>query len=187
MGSYCGIHFDELSICDSKSAVPDDWAALFQERDRHEQTKNHTDEQDDEPQRIVEYVVSRDVFLRRLAILGATEESIRRVFDEWLCQERETWQSYSEDWAEDGEIGVRAGQILKGLNELDYVKWCHFASESLRTRYDFANWEKRELDLDPFKKQFYELQESYIWFAGYGSHINLRALTPANTTTSLQP
>jgi len=184
MGSYCGIHFDELSICDSKSAVPDDWAALFQERDRREQMRHHSDaEEDDEPQRFVEYVASRDVILRRLAILGATEEVTRRAFDEWLVEERATWQGYSEDWAKGGEVGERAAQIIKGLNELDYERWCRFASEALRTRYDFSQWDKREGELDPFKKQFYELQDSYIWFAGYGSHINLRALLDAASDT----
>ncbi len=86
MGSYCGIHFDKLSICDSKSEVPDDWAALFQERDRRETRR--TQEVGEDPALNVDYAASRDVILRRLSILGASDAAVRGAFDTWLAEEQ---------------------------------------------------------------------------------------------------
>ena len=64
MGSYCGIHFDKLSICDSKSYVPANWAVLFQESDRREETRPHEEsEPDDEDYKFVFYETSRETFL----------------------------------------------------------------------------------------------------------------------------
>lgn len=180
MGSYCGIHFDDLSICDSKSIIPDDWAVLFQERDRREQSgRPPSDQEDEEQSRTVDYVATRDSIVSRLAILGATEEATRRAFQAWLFEERLTWKMYAEEWANDGHLGKHAILIAQELEDLDYDRWCNLASEVLQTRYDFTRLDARQADADPFKKQFYESDGSYLWFAGYGSHINLRALLDA--------
>lgn len=179
MGSYCGIHFDNLSICDSKSEVPDDWAALFQERDRRETWR--TQEVGEDPALNVDYAASRDVILRRLSILGATDAAVQGAFDTWLAEEQEQWRGYAERWSDQEAISETAVKMVEGLNGLTYRGWCRFASDALRTRHDFANYDRIQNDLasDPFGKQFHELQDSFLWFAGYGSHLGLRALLDA--------
>jgi len=183
MGSYCGLHFDKLSIVDSKSEVPDDWAALFQERDRRESKR--TQEVGEDPQLYVEYVAPRDVILRRLSILGATEGATRRAFGAWLANQRADWADYSERWADNDLMSSHATQIIKGLSELTYEEWCRLASDALRTRYDFPNFDRieKELESNPFRKQFHDSSDGYLWFAGYGSHIGLRALLDAAPDT----
>jgi len=184
MGSYCSIHFDELAICFSKSVVPDDWAALFQERDRREEVRHHPDAQEnDKPQRFVEYVTGRDVMLRRLAILGATDVAKRRAFDQWLSDERARWREYSREWSKDDSPDKYATQVFDGLNDLDYEGWCRLSAKALRNRYDFLRSERIERELDPFQEQFYETDDSYIWFSEDGSHIGLRALLDATPDT----
>jgi hypothetical protein len=179
MGSYCGIHFDKLSICDWRSEVPDDWAALFQERDRRDTWR--TREVGEDPELYVDYAASRNVILRRLSILGATDEAVQRAFDTWLAEEQEQWRGYAESWSDQGAISEIPAKMLEGLNGLTYQEWCRFASGALRIRYDFANYDQIQNDLanDPFRKQFHELQDSYLWFGGYGSHLGLRALLDA--------
>lgn len=179
MGSYCGIHFDKLSICGSKSEVPGDWAALFQERDRRE--TRPTQEVGADPDLCVEYAASRDVILRRLSILGATDEAVQRAFETWLTEEQEQWRDNTEGWSDQEVISEHAAKMLKGLNGLTYQEWCRFASGALRIRYDFANYDRIQSDLasDPFRNQFHEPDDGYLWFAGYGSHLGLRALLDA--------
>ncbi|WP_317214551.1 HEPN/Toprim-associated domain-containing protein [Gluconobacter sp. GP1] len=175
MGSYCGIHFDKLSICESKSEVPGDWAALFQERDRRE--TRPTQEVGADPDLCVEYAASRDVILRRLSILGATDEAVQRAFETWLTEEQEQWRDNTEGWSDREAMSEHAAKMLKGLNGLTYQEWCRFASGALR----IANYDRIQSDFasDPFRKQFHELDDGYLWFAGYGSHLGLRALLDA--------
>lgn len=81
MESYCGIKFDNLSICDNKSYVPDDWTILFQETDRRSDVRQHEDaEPDDESCSFVWYEADRAMILSRLALLGATEAAVKICF-----------------------------------------------------------------------------------------------------------
>jgi hypothetical protein len=66
MGSYCALLFDNWQVIHTKSVVPDELCALFQESDRIV-TPSYSDESDD-----IKYLAPREVLLGRLDILGCT-------------------------------------------------------------------------------------------------------------------
>lgn len=174
MGSYCSIHFDELSVCSNKSHVPDAWAVLFQESDRIEEFRRHEDQApDEEPYCFIIYRTDRETFCRRLSLLGATDAAMRDVFNMWLNQEREDWKRYAKDWAD--ENGV-AKELAEALASLDFESWKSYANQALRTRYNFS---------DPYKpknrieEQFHHHSDSYLDIAAYGDLLTIRALLEA--------
>lgn len=174
MGSYCGIHFDELSVCDNKSHVPEAWAVLFQESDRIEEVRRHEDQApDEEPHRFVIYRTDRETFFRRLSLLGATDAAMRDAFNMWLNQEREDWEQYAKEWTD--ENGT-AKELAEALDSLDFESWKSYANQALRTRYNFS---------DPYKpkncieEKFHDSSDSYLNIATYGDLLTIRALLEA--------
>jgi hypothetical protein len=175
MGSYCGISFDRLSVFDARSYVPDDWASLFQESDRRTEMRRYDeDDEDEEPALFVEYVASRPTILRRLALLGYTEEAAKIAFNLWLEGERETWNYYVKEWKCGPEDSTAA--IATGLGRMDWESWKEHAQAALATRFDF---DKRDDEKDPLTSKFYDLDDSYLYIDGYGSLMSLRVLLDA--------
>lgn len=175
MGSYCGIHFDKLSICDSKSSVPSEWAVLFQESDRHEETRPHEDaEPGDEEYEFIFYETDRETFLWRLSLVGASDSTMTLAFDTWIVQERETWKEYAETWI--GEAPHYAKARCEALADLDFDVWKAHASQALHTRYNFANPFEPQTEL---QKSFHSPNDSDLHFAGYGNLLTIRAMLEA--------
>ncbi len=174
MGSYCEIQFDELSVCSVKWNVPDEWAALFQESDRRSRIciDEDTESEDPDPPKI-EYRADRSTVLWRLALLGATDATMRSVFDSWLESERANWRQYRDSWTD--EVQTDAARVCTALDALDFNEWKHQANKALHIRYgsDFAK------PTDPFERCFHENDDNFLHFAGYGSLIGLRALLEA--------
>jgi hypothetical protein len=175
MGSYCGIKFDNLSICDNKSYMPDDWAILFQETDRRSELRQHEDsEPDDEPCLFVWYEADRDTILSRLSLLGATEAAVKYVFETWHAEQRDDWGRYAVEW--EGELAKRATELHAALSSIDFESWKTHANQTLHTRYNFK---------DPYKpknvieEQFHDGSDSYLNIAGDGDLVTIRALLEA--------
>jgi hypothetical protein len=177
MGSYCSIHFDKLSICDSKSYVPTDWAVLFQESDRREEIRPHEDaEPGDEDYEFIFYETSRETFLWRLSLVGASDSAMTLAFDAWIAQERETWKEYAETWK--GESRENAKARYEALATLDFDAWKAHANQTLHTRYNFANPYEPQTELE---RGFHGHNDSYLHFAGYGDLLTIRAMLEACT------
>lgn len=177
MGSYCGIHFDKLSICDNRSYVPTDWAVLFQESDRREETRPHEDAgPEDEDHEFIFYETSRETFLWRLSLVGASESAMMRAFDAWITQERETWKEYTETWEDESQASANARN--EALTALDFDVWKAHANQTLHTRYNFANPYEPQTELE---RAFHEHDDSYLHFAGYGDLLTIRAMLEACT------
>lgn len=174
MGSYCEIQFDELSVCSVKWYVPDEWAALFQESDRR--CRFCSDEDTDlegSARPVVDYCTDRPTFLWRLALLGATDTTVRSAFEKWLESARATWREYRDSWT--GEEQMGAARICTALDTLDFNEWKHQANKAIHARYgsDAAK------PTDPFEQRFHDYDDSFLHFAGYGSLVGLRALLEA--------
>lgn len=173
MGSYCGINFDNLSICDSKSYVPTEWAMLFQEVDRRSEIRLHEDsEPEDEPSLFTWYEIDRNTFLLRLSLLGATDAAMKFAFDNWLIAEQEEWAQRAIDWDKDLENYARRMQI--NLERFDFEIWKRIAHQTLRTRYNFKSPYEPS---DEIEKNFHD--GDYLWVGGYGSMLGLRTLLEA--------
>lgn len=175
MGSYCSIHFDDLSICDSKNWVPDSWAVLFQESDRRQGLCRHDDtDPDDDPESAIWYETDRETFLSRLSLLGATESAVKHAFEAWLAEQRDDWGRYADEW--DGATGAHAREIRAGLVSLDFEGWKAHANQTLYTRYNFTTPYE---PTSAIEEQFHSRDASYLDFAGYGELITIRALLEA--------
>jgi len=175
MGSYCRISFDQLGVFESKSYVPDDWAALFQESDRREEMRRDEGaDEEDEFELYVEYVADRSTVLQRLALLGITQAASEEAFRTWHQNEQETWTEYAETWGE--ESGAHARKVADALASLDWPTWQGYAQACLATRF------RPEADTDegnPLTRQFHDLNDSYLYVDGYGSLLSLRVLLEA--------
>jgi hypothetical protein len=163
MGSYCEIRFDNLDVCGAKSAVPDHFCALFQESDRRIQ---RVPDSDPEHTPYVVYETSRSVMLDRLALLGCTTAVVRECFDDWRLGQIETWSDDGEDWA------TRLTSTLKALT---FEEWQSRVPHVLRDQ--FSNKEPAdEIDRNMLDTGG---DDGWLWFAGYGSLISIRALLDA--------
>ena len=67
LGSYCAVRLDEHEVFSAKYAVPDDFVALFEERDRKLGAR---DPEDADALAPVTYTASRSTILKRLDLLG---------------------------------------------------------------------------------------------------------------------
>lgn len=167
MGSYCSIYFDKMDVCGEKSAVPDQFCALFQESDRV--TRRSGDHDDDEHTDVV-YETTREVILARLSLLGCTSEVAKERLAAWLATKRATWEEYckgeGDGWAED------TAQVLRAFS---VEEWYRRAPDVLATQYT------RDTPLDEIDRKMGDHNSSvgWLWFDGYGSLMNLRALLDA--------
>jgi hypothetical protein len=169
MGSYCSITFDAMEVCVSKSIVPDDFAALFQEADRDPQPPpdEHDDEDGDRPR--YRYTATRETILRRLSLLGATCEAAEMTFQLWLKELRESWIDHaSKGW------GQETAQACK---QLSLEEWRRRVPEVLATRYNEGAFDRKPTD--EIDRQLRNHDEGWLWFDGYGSPLSLRALLDA--------
>ena len=128
---------------------------------------------DQPPETIISYTAPRSAIVRRLALLGATGTVVEHAFAHWLAEERETWRDYAETWSDD--IRGRAVQVREGLERLDLGEWGRLAREVLATRYDLD----ADATADALVGQFRDLNDSYLFFGGYGTLLSLRALLDA--------
>ena len=165
MGSYCSLYFDEMDVCGVKSYVPDQFCALFQESDRRVRRPKDGDADDDASD--VVYEASRDVILRRLDLLGYTNAVASREFAAWLAEERARWAEYS---ADDGDW---AAETNAGIRSLTFEEWRRRVPEHLANRYE------REQPHDEIDRHMRESEDSWLWFAGYGSLTSIRAMLDA--------
>ena len=167
MGSYCGIHFDDLDVCVAKSFVPDHFCALFQESDRV--VRRPSDPGADDTARDELYETSRAVMLERLALLGCTRKVVHEAFEIWRQEEIAS--------IEDGDLDEHDKQFIAALTSLSFEEWQSRVSHVLRTQYSHSK------PADEIDRRMRELDssDSWLWFDGYGTHLNIRALLDACT------
>ena len=161
MGSYCTIYFDELEICSAKSAVPDEFSAIFQESDRQTRTSQYED--DDTPD--IVYQASRNVVLSRLALLGYTSQIARDRLAKWILNERTTWKKYADygDWA---------AETAEAIRNLTVEEWYERIPQVLAMQFN------HDEPIDAIGR--YMRDDEWLWFDGYESLAGLRALLDAN-------
>lgn len=168
MGSYCVIKFDALEVCIAKSVVPDDFCALFQEGDRQVRSELSSDEKeeaDDTPQ--IVYETSREALLSRLALLGCTSAVVRDCFEAWRRDQLERWKGYTDDgWG---------GDVALALESLSFEVWAARAREVLAGQFD----DKESKDEIDRRMRDIGSDDSWLWFAGYGTPLSIRALLDA--------
>lgn len=166
MGSYCALKFDEIEIFDAKSVVPDNFVALFQESDRVVRTVPETDEEDSMTD--IFYQASRDVILARLALLGCTEDVVKEKFEEWKRNQKKSQEEYV------AYSGDEADETFKAINEFDFDVWRERGSALLAKA-----WDKLPKPVDEIDRRLREKYEGWLYFAGYGSLVTVRALLDA--------
>lgn len=163
MGSYCTLYFDDLDVCSSKSFVPDDFCAIFQEPDRRSRRSRDTDSESPE----ISYEAGREVVLARLDLLGCTSAVARERLEAWLKEERAEWNEYLEDG------GDWAAESAQAIHDLTADEWYARISHVLATRYSAPE------AADAVERHMREADGGWLWFDGYGSLIVLRALLDA--------
>jgi len=163
MGSYCAISFDKMEIAASKSAIPDEFAALFQEADRDSRLQPG----DDPEETSYRYTAARLKLLQRLSLLGATSEAAAHAFDQWRSTELETWGEYArEGWGQDQ---------LQALQTLTLSEWNRRIPDVLATRYNSGDHQFTDL----IDRKLRDLDDEWVWFDGYFSLLNIRCLLDA--------
>ena len=163
MGSYCTIYFDELDICCAKSAVPDEFSAIFQESDR--QTRISQYEDDDTPD--IVYQATRNVVLSRLALLGYTSQIARERLAKWILNEQTYWKEPAVNCDLDAETA-------EAIRNLTVEEWYERIPQYLATKFN------HDEPIDAIDRYMRNDDESWVWFNGYGSLAGLRALLDAN-------
>ena len=166
MGSYCTIYFDELRISSAKSAVPDDFSAIFQESDRLVRKSQY--EEDDTPE--VVYEATKATVLARLDLLGCTSRIARERLSKWITEERAKWAEYA------SEYGNWAEETAMALRKFTIEEWYRCVPLVLATKYDQDEPEP----IDEIDRAMTTFKESWLWFDGYDSLVGFRALLDAN-------
>ena len=92
MGSYCSLSFNGIDILSSKSVIPDNLIALFQETDRV--VRNVPETEDEDARTDVVYEAPRSAISRTLDLLGYTEQIVQERFAHWRAREIEDWTDY---------------------------------------------------------------------------------------------
>jgi hypothetical protein len=169
MGSYCELSFDNLSILDSKSWIPEYLISLFQETDRHIFQETFDDE---EPRKNTSYRTSRNIILHRLDILGFTKEAAQIAFEEWLSSEREMYA----EWVADG-ASPWAVKTANALNSFSYDEWKELAPIALSNRYKT----EKENEENETVKRMSSLSEDWLFFECNDQRLVIRALLEACT------
>ena len=166
LGSYCTVYFDDVDVCSAKSAVPDDFSALFQESDRLVRTSRYAGDADPE----VVYETTRDVVLARLDLLGCTSQVARERLSKWIKGKKATWEGYASggdlDWAE---------ETADALGKFTIEDWYARVPKVLATRHT------REQYIDVIDRHMNGNASSWLWFDGYNSLVGFRAILDAHT------
>lgn len=166
MGSYCALKFDEIEVFDVKSVVPDNFIALFQETDRVVRKAPETAEQDDMTD--IFYQASRDTILTRLTLLGCTEDVVKEKFEEWKRNQKKSLDEYI------AYSGDEADETFKAINEFDFDVWRERGSALLA-----KGWDKLPEPVDEIDRRLRDNYDGWLYFAGYGSLVTVRALLDA--------
>lgn len=165
MGSYCSLHLGPYEIFSFKSAVPDSLVALFQDSDLVTATGQGADDEI-----AIDYIISRDVALTRLALLGFSQLAAEARFSDWLNSERARWESYSVDQNWDFAKPVQAA-----LEALTFEGWRSRVPSAIAHHFDGD-------ELEDVADQHMRAGKDGDWlfFDGYGSLFTLRAILDAS-------
>lgn len=167
MGSYAALSFDELSVHEAKSVVPDIFISLFQEADRRVTKLSGEPDEDDY---IYRYAAPRGVVLLRLDIMGFTARAAQNAFEHWRrieIAEKTEWLSLGDDWVEDQ---------LKALKDLSYEEWRARVPSVLRDRYSS---EKRK-PKDKIEEEMLDASgDGWLFFGASDERLVIRALLDA--------
>ncbi len=167
MGSYCALKFDEIEIFDAKSVVPDNFVALFQESDRVVRTVPETEEDDSATD--IFYQASRDVILTRLGLLGCTESVVKEKFEEWRKNKKKSLDEYIAFSGDEPD-----SEASKAINEFDFQVWRERGAALLPIR-----WGDLPEPVDEIDRRLRDHDDNWLFFAGYGSLVTIRALLDA--------
>ena len=161
MTSACVLYLDNIEISEQKEYVPDPFSALFQETDRHEVP--------DEENGIinVHYRASRQTILRRLDLMGCTEDFSEQRFEQW--RQIRTQEASDSDFRQDE---------IQALNALTWQEWKKRVPKVLRTQFDLHNYRKFADEID---RRMKDDDPSWLWFDGYDSLLSMRAIIGAAT------
>ncbi len=165
MGSFCALRFDDISIAEQKSHVPDDFIYLFQEADR--KTVQHSATEDEDESLDVGYFATRDVILHRLDIAGYTAERARESFEAWLSEQRDSYSEY----------GVHCEPLVKALQSFGYEDWLRRANDVLQTRYDFSR--PPDVYVDEIDRLMRNHDQEWIFFTQNDPLMSIRAMLEA--------
>ena len=165
MGSYCTVYFDNVDVCNAKSAVPDEFCALFQESDRLVRTSRYDDNGNPE----IVYETTRKVVLDRLNLFGITSQ----VAHEWLSlsikRKQSTWEGYAS--RADGDWAVETANELRNLTADD---WYARVPQVLATR------RTREEYIDEIDRLLHGFEEFLPWFGEHDFLVGFRAILDAH-------
>ncbi len=159
MTSACVLYLDNIEINEQKAYVPEVFSALFQETDRHEFP-------DEENGLInVDYCASRQTILRRLDLMGCTEDFSKQRFEQW--RQIEIQDANDSSFCQEEES--------QALNALTWLEWKKRVPKVLRTQFDhkFAD----EID----RRMKDNVDRPWLWFDGYDSLLSMRAIIGAAT------
>lgn len=164
MGSYCALKFDELSVLESKSHVPDELISLFQEFDRVDITEPAEDE-GEEPEITYTYRAARQVILDRLDILAITSSAAELAFETWRRGEIELQKEIADDDTE----------TLKAIESLSFEKWKERVHGVLKKQFREPNSDS----IDETERRMLEYDDSWLLFEATDKRLMLRALLDA--------
>ena len=164
MGSYCSLHLGPHEVFSFKSDVPDAMVALFQDTDLVITPSTEPDEEDD-----LVYVITREVALTRLSLLGFGVTATEARFAEWLDAERARWEAYA---LENGWLF--AEPTHDALKAFSLQTWRSRAPAVLASLFDKGDGDDL---VDQYMRHAHEWE--WLFFDGYGSLFTLRALLEA--------
>jgi hypothetical protein len=156
--------FDEISVCSSKSQVTDELIALFQESDRKTVGSGSVIAIDAK----IQYFAKRKTILSRLDIMGYSYAVAREALNRRLQREREFWHDDSRTASE----WIR--KHSSALEEFSVDQWYALAPQALQR--EAGGHQPKD-----YIEQCMRADEGWLWFAGLGSLLSLRALLDACT------
>lgn len=170
MVSSSTLFFDECEVTEQKAFVPDIFSALFQEADRRDvKNKDHSDE--------VFYRAPRSVVLRRLELMGCTEDAARGRFQEWHASKIKELQEYVGE-EDDSSYSSFAVDELAVLQALDWSNWRDRVPRVLKTQYNYDPLDEPIDEIDRHMKDD-DYHSSWLWFDKHDSLLSIRAILSA--------
>lgn len=159
---------DDIDVTGQKAHVPEYLSALFQESDR-----NKIYDQENEVEEVF-YRASRETVLKRLDLMGCTDDACKRRFEEWREQTIISEEDFQREYGNADNIGE--AKTLKALQKLDWNEWHRRVWGVLHTQY---NIEVPDNFLDEIDRCMKDHDPSWLWFDGYNSLLSLRAIISA--------
>ncbi len=163
MGSYCSLSLDDTEVTSEKWEVPVYLSAVFQESDR---TKIPTGTSG---YKKVVYCAKRLSILKRLDLMGVTENIVRQRFNHWKNEMYRCYLYRSRTGAETDAATRDA------LFELDWESW------QRRVPNNLINYQDKEGGDDAIDRQMRGYAAEWLWFDGYDSLISVRAIIQGAT------